>query len=237
MSGEEKDLVLLDKRDGSHWELFDCDAERHEGRQRARAICTTTGPHSTCGSMFTGAVAGTVIELPDHCGARDGRYAVAVSFEPSDDQSLPDEVAWHFAGTKRSAPPEVYDLVFDYDFKSVRKRDDSSLLVRIDYSDDPGYWSSIVDGSGERKKRDLELMQEEVDRNHGGSWPGYLHHRWRKERRETPLHKRDELHRRWFSATLKSWIDKMLKVDKTSTLGRHVIEVSLLSENPSPFFP
>jgi hypothetical protein len=39
----------------------------------------------------------------------------------------------------------VYKLVFDYNFHVLHGRQDSSdVLVRIDYSNDQGYWEDIV---------------------------------------------------------------------------------------------
>ena len=118
----------------------------------------------------------------------------------------------------------MYDLTFNYDFQPVRKRDASSVLVRIDYSDDPGYWSQIVDKPGVHKR---EALQAEVDGEHGGSWPRYMHHRWRRELREAPLHERDGLRKRWFSATAKDWIDEFSEVDAEYTAVRHTVSVRI----------
>lgn len=59
-------------------------------------------------------------------------------------------------------------------------------------------------------KRDIEL---EVEREHGGDYRRYLEHTFKKEMRETPHHKRSDLHERWFSSDLKKWFEAHKNVD------------------------
>lgn len=76
--------------------------------------------------------------MPEGCGP--GKYAVAVGMEESRDHS-------HLQGDllrRGLGHATVFDLTFDYDFAQFQKRADSNVLLRIDYSDDPGYWQSIV---------------------------------------------------------------------------------------------
>ncbi|KAH7038273.1 glycosyl hydrolases family 18-domain-containing protein [Microdochium trichocladiopsis] len=225
MSGPEKDLTSLDKRDGSHWELFDC--ENHDKRQTVTAVCTDDGPTSNCGKIFLGTVEETVIELPQGCGA--GRYAVAVSMDLSQNQSLPETHARSLAG-RGIVLPRKYDLTFDYDFSPIHQRGTKDVLLRIDYSSEPAYWDEIVDRPGEAK-REWHDIHAEVERDHGGSWPAYMHHRFRKEKRETPEHMMDEFHKRWFtkdkrwfSSKVVKWLENMRKVDAKVDIARHRIQ-------------
>lgn len=78
----------------------------------------------------------TVIELPDGCSV--GRYAVARSLERSKDSKMPHKLVKRGLGNRA-----IYDLTFDYDFHSLQGRA-SSVLLRIDYSDVPGYWDEII---------------------------------------------------------------------------------------------
>ena len=162
-TGPKKDLISLDKRDGSHWELLGC--EKHDKRQTIQAICTDTGPDSNCGDIFLGQVAETVTEMPPHCGA--GRYAVAVSLEPSKNQTITPDIEMKLR-RRGTIAPRIYDFTFDYDFSPIHGRDKSDVLVRIDYASEPGYWASIVNKAGE-KKRSLDDLHMEVKRDHGGS--------------------------------------------------------------------
>jgi chitinase len=164
MSGPKEDLISIDKRDGSHWELLGC--ERHDGRQTVRAVCTDTSEGSNCGDIFLGRVAETVVEMPPHCGA--GRYAVAVSMEPSANQTLTPDVVVKL-GRRRTVAPRLYDFTFDYDFKPIQARDSSDVLLRIDYASEPGYWASVVNSRPDKRKRSLEEMHHEVRTRHGGS--------------------------------------------------------------------
>lgn len=138
MSGPSDEITSLDKRDGSHWEVFDCEEERHEGKQKAKMICMNETEDSNCDVIYMGrGVAETVVEMPAQCGP--GKYAMAVSLMPSKNQDLPSQF------DKRGLEnPVVYDFTFDYDFTPLQRRADSNVLFRVDYSDDPGYWDTIV---------------------------------------------------------------------------------------------
>lgn len=168
-----------------------------------------------------GQVAETVVEMPSHCGA--GRYAVAVNIAASHNNTLPHhlEKRLYKRGIVR---PKVYDFTFDYDFSPIHRRAKSDVLLRIDYSSEPGYWQSIVDEPGE-KKRSLEELHDVVKRDHGGSWPGFLHHSFRQQKRNTAPHQMDELHKRWFSSDLGRWLDKQREVDVAHEAVNHRIQV------------
>jgi chitinase len=139
-TGPEEEITTLDKRDGSHWELFDCDSTRGENRQTVKAVCTDTSDTSNCGIIYKGTgVVATVVEMPENCGP--GKYSVAVSLEPSKNHT---ELHHRLVKRGLQAAP-VFDFTFDYDFSVIEKRaDQSNVLVRIDYSDDPGHWGDIV---------------------------------------------------------------------------------------------
>ncbi|KAH8682064.1 hypothetical protein BX600DRAFT_429956 [Xylariales sp. PMI_506] len=237
ISGPPDEVSTMDKRDGSDWHLYGCDSELHENRRTVQAVCTKEWNESNCDEIFWGDVATTVIKMPKGCGP--GKYAVAVSMEPAKDQIIP-----RYLGNlrKKVRSAIVYDLTFDYDFSPIVKRADSNKLIRIDYSDDPGYWANIVAAPPDTplSKRDEEAwaiyrrdldehaikrreLQREVDRDHGGSWERFLDHRWSLERRQTQHHELDELHKRWFSATLTDWITALRHIDTEYELIRHSI--------------
>lgn len=133
-------MTSIDKRDGSHWELFDCDNTVGEKRQTVKAVCANLSDDHNCDVIFKGTgVAGTVVDMPGDCGP--GRYAVAVSMTPSTDHS---HLHKHLVKRGLEAA-RVFDFTFDYDYSPIEKRaDKSNVLLRIDYSDDPGYWDTIV---------------------------------------------------------------------------------------------
>jgi chitinase len=137
--GPPKELTSLSKRDGSHWQLFGCDPAKGELRQTVKAICTDGSETSNCGEIFEGGVPATIVEMPGHCGP--GKYAVAVDLQPSEShQHLHNYL--HKRGLDHS---HVYDFTFDYDYSPIEKRGAASnVLLRIDYSDHPGYWKKIV---------------------------------------------------------------------------------------------
>ena len=74
--------VSLDKRDGSHWEVFDCFDATSEEEQTIRMLCTDDSHNSNCNKIYLGkGVPGTILEMPEGCGP--GKYAVAVDLQPS----------------------------------------------------------------------------------------------------------------------------------------------------------
>ncbi|KAK3690444.1 glycosyl hydrolase family 71-domain-containing protein [Podospora appendiculata] len=220
MSGPADELTSLNKRDGSHWELFDChDALDETRRHTVRAVCTTHGAvDSNCNNIHLGnGVAETVVEMPQSCGP--GRYAMAVSLAPSADQTLPPYLLAKRAASGNAALPEgvqVYDFTFDFDFTPLQKRGTSNVLLRIDYSDDPGYWNKI--------RRSQAEVYQEVRREHGGSYKRYLDHFWHEDKRATPEHELHELHARWFSSKFQDWVDTMRDVDNEWKLVRHRVD-------------
>ncbi len=223
MTGPEEEVTSLDKRDGSHWELFDCphrDNMTEDDRATVRAVCSDDSADSNCHTIFLGGVARTVVEMPASCGI--GRYAMAVSMVSSGDQELPEDLRKRLIkrGSNLKRAPHVYDFTFDYDFSVLHGRDDSKVQIRIDYSSDPGYWKAIVDNDpkndpdepkNRKRKRDIEI---EVEREHGGSWKRYAEHSFRKERRETPRHSIHEFNKRWWGTDLIDWMDAMEYVNE-----------------------
>jgi chitinase len=205
----------LDKRDGSHWELFDCDDTVGEDRQTVKAVCTNNSEFSNCDDIFLGRLEETVLEMPGHCGP--GKYAVAVSMKRSEDhEHLKKRLFKRGLG---DAP--IYDLTFDYDFTPIQKRDTSGVLLRIDYSDHPGYYASIVDSAPGSKLRKREIDME-IETHFGGNHKAWLAHRWNIEKR-TLTH--EELHKRWWSTNFGDWLDRMSRVDYEWTGIRHRIQV------------
>jgi chitinase len=218
MSGPSSEISNFDKRDGSHWELYDCPTEKHEGRQTVKAVCTDTSPDSNCAEIYLGrGVAETIIELPEECGA--GRYAMAVSLEPTANRSIPSDIH-HRLMSRGIFSPKVYDFTFDFDFSPLQKRGDSKVQVRIDYSSVGGYWKKIVDADPHTTPHRKREIFNEVETVHGGSWKRYLTHQFKKERRETPEHELHILHKKWFSANLADWLTGQYDIDEEWELAR-----------------
>jgi len=75
LASPEELQVSLDKRDGSHWELFDCIDSVSEKAQTIRMVCTDYSEESNCNKIYLGkGVSGTILEMPSgvsfHCGNR-----------------------------------------------------------------------------------------------------------------------------------------------------------------------
>jgi chitinase len=200
-SPEEVQQTLV-KRDGSHWDVFDCFDAVSETEHTVRMVCADDSPASNCHKIHLGhGVPGTILEMPDGCGP--GKYAVAVGLAPSRNQSLP-----HHVLAKRdpaAAPPTVYDLKFDYDFRRV-PRDLGDTQLRLDYSNEEGYWDKVVDEAAQGKKRKRSL----------GHFSGRNHKRWLEDAWREDKHlaglSAHELHRRWFGDSVISWIRQLLNV-------------------------
>ena len=190
MSGPENEITSVSKRDGSHWDFFDCDNTVGEKRQTIKAVCTDSSENSNCDVIFKGGVESTVIEMPSDCGP--GKYAVAWKMEPSTDH---DHIRHHLEKRGLSEAP-VYDFTFDYNFAHFEERAESNVLLRIDYSDDPGYWQSIV----KDKPSGMENRQVKVDTLFNGDHKAWLEHNWHLEKRTLD---HTELHKRWWSGNVR----------------------------------
>lgn len=132
----------------------------------------------------------------------------------SKNQTLPHHLA------KRSLDPApVYDLTFDYEFTRV-PRDLGDTQMRLDFSNEVGYWDSVVNKAGETKrKRSLA--------EHGGNHKRWLEDEWRDDMHFGGLSSREELHKRWFGSDIIEWLRNIVGV-ATGTQGlSHSIDEKL----------
>ncbi|MBE3045831.1 hypothetical protein IMZ48_25460 [Candidatus Bathyarchaeota archaeon] len=131
MTSPEELQLSLDKRDGSHWSLFNCNDAVSEEPQTIQMVCTDVSKDSNCHKISLGhGVPGTILQMPPGCGP--GKYAVAKDMTVSPGQIVPR--GFKDLGHKAV----VYDLTFDYDFSRV-PRDLGNTQLWIDYSNEPGY--------------------------------------------------------------------------------------------------
>jgi chitinase len=190
--------VTLDKRDGSHWDVFDCSDSESEDEQTVRMVCTDTSENSNCNKIYLGHGApGTIVEMPSGCGP--GKYAVVKTLEPSENQQLPGHLV------KRHIRSKIYDLTFDYDFRRV-PRDLGDTLIRIDSSNEIGYWDKVVDKAADKRKVKRDLSQ------HNGNHRRWLEDAWREDV-SVYGHAHEELHKRWFGSDVISWLKGLLNGD------------------------
>lgn len=182
--------VSLDKRDGSHWDVFDCFEAKSEEAQTVRMMCTDSSASSNCAKIHLGhGAVGTIVEMPKGCGP--GRYAVVKDMAESIKQDMPPHLV------KRGVPRStIYDLTFDYDFSRV-PRDLGDTQMRIDYANEPGYWDKVVDKAAKNRKRSLHSF----DGNH----KRWLEDSWREDMHFSGL-SREELHKRWFGSDIVDWL-------------------------------
>ncbi|XDG10594.1 hypothetical protein ABKA04_010209 [Annulohypoxylon sp. FPYF3050] len=201
MTSPEEIQISLDKRDGSHWELFNCHDSVSEEAQTVQMVCMDISENSNCYKIGLGhGVPGTILEMPKGKGCGPAKYAVAVSMEVSKNQTMPHHINKRMAG----ALPVVYDLTFDYDWMRV-PRDLGETQVRIDYSNEEVYWDNVVDKAGEKKqKRSLDEM--------GGNHKRWLEEEWRDDLHFGGL-TIEELHKRWFGSDIVSWLKGLLNVN------------------------
>ncbi|KAF8252102.1 glycosyl hydrolases family 18 protein-like protein [Wilcoxina mikolae CBS 423.85] len=188
--------ISLDKRDGSHWEVFNCNDAVSEEEQTVQMICTDISESSNCGKIYLGhGVPGTILEMPKGCGP--SKYAVAKSMAPSKEQSLPHHLAKRNFGHK----PVIYDLTFDYEWKRV-PRDLGDTQLRVDFSNEEGYWDNIVEKAAKAKrKRSLA--------DAGGNHKRWLEDEWRDDSHFGGLNK-DDLHKRWFGSDVIEWLKGLI---------------------------
>jgi chitinase len=132
MASPEAIQVSLNRRDGSHWEVFNCgdsDPSNTES-QTMQMVCADFSETSNCYKIGLGhGVPGTILEMPTGCG--HSKYTVAKSMEISKNQSLPGHLRKRMAGKT----PVVYDLTYDFDWARV-PRDLGDTQLRVDFSNE-----------------------------------------------------------------------------------------------------
>lgn len=202
LSSPEELQISLDKRDGSHWEVFNCRDGESEDEYTVQMVCTDVSVDSNCYKIGLGhGVPGTILQMPPGCGP--GKYAVAKSMTPSKV-----DVPAHLR--KRLINPIVHDLTFDYDFTRV-PRDLGDTQMRIDFSNKDNYWDNVVAAaaSGKRKRSLADF---------GGNHKRWLEEEWRDDYHfgaATP----EELHKRWFGSGVIDWLKGLInpKITKEFT--------------------
>ncbi|KAL3439807.1 hypothetical protein BJX65DRAFT_68290 [Aspergillus insuetus] len=204
----------LDRRDGSHWEVFDCLDATTIGEHTVRMTCTDLTENSNCADIHLGHGAlGTIIQMPPGCGP--GKYAVLKHLEPSANQSSPGHLA-----RRGIVHDTIYDLTFDYDFKRV-PRDLGDTLMRIDYSNDGDYWNGVVDRAADTKKKKRSL----VDRRNHRRW---LEEEWRDDAHFDGL-SHEEFHKRWFGSGIIEWLRNLIgTIEKTVDFSHSYQETFVL---------
>ncbi|KPM42249.1 hypothetical protein AK830_g4355 [Neonectria ditissima] len=210
MTSPDELQTTLDRRDGSHWEVFDCNDAVTEGEHTVRMVCTDRGEDSNCDRIYLGHGApGTIVEMPEGCGP--GKYAVVKDLTTSGNQSLPHHL--YRRGVDDSET--IYDLTFDYDFTRV-PRDLGDTQVRIDYSNENTYWNTIVDKAADAKKRSLKRSVKRTLQDVGGSHKRWLEEEWRDDVHRGDLSMED-MHKRWFGETALDWL-KAIFTGVTNTM-------------------
>ncbi|KAK3933773.1 putative glycosyl hydrolases family 18 protein [Diplogelasinospora grovesii] len=221
MTSPEEIQISLKKRDGSHWEVFDCMDAVSEEAQTVRMFCNDDSPNSNCHRIHLGhGVPGTILEMPKGCGP--GSYSVAVDMVVSKDQTIPGHIRKRTTG----ADPVVYDLTFDYDFRRV-PRDLGETQWRLDYSNEEGYWDSVVDSPGQTRRK--RSFHDSALKGTPGSHKRWLEDSWHGDMMDhrAGLISREELHARWFGSDAVEWLKGLFTVAVEAPAITHQISETL----------
>ena len=221
MTSPEEIQVSLKKRDGAHWEVFDCDDAVSEEVQTVRMFCNDDSPGSNCHKIYLGhGVPGTILEMPKGCGP--GPYAVAIDMVVSEHQTIPGHIE------KRTTEPNpvVYDLTFDYDFRRV-PRDLGDTQWRLDYSNEEGYWDAVVDSPGQTRRK--RSFPDSGLKGTPGSHKRWLEDSWHDDMKDhrAGLMSREELHARWFGSDAIEWLKGLFTVAVEAPAITHQISETL----------
>ncbi|UKZ63160.1 uncharacterized protein TrAtP1_004390 [Trichoderma atroviride] len=157
--GCDHDVQTLDKRQGSHLDVFDCPDTHPDdfSVQSLRAVCTDESPGNNCQDILLGGAENTVLRLPPDCGPDD--YVRVVSFSRLENATAPAHLTRRLANA-----PKIYEIRYDYDFGKVREKKErqqrgldaradgcGDIYFRVDTSDQPNYWHEIVRSSPQGK--------------------------------------------------------------------------------------
>jgi chitinase len=165
-AGDSYAVTQLRKRDGlpDPFVFLDCpkdvlDQPDSEIR-RARVICLSDDL-AGCFRVLEQGVEGTIVEMPDNCAPNT--FARAVSLAVSKDQYVPEQFA------KQNPTSQVYDFFFDFALHLMR-RDTNNTSIRLDYSNVPGYWGSLVDSPGTSPNNQVRSLRERFQSFANGDW-------------------------------------------------------------------
>ncbi|KAJ4392337.1 hypothetical protein N0V93_005963 [Gnomoniopsis smithogilvyi] len=188
LASPEELQVSLDKRDGSHWDIFSgCDtAVGEEGPHTVQLVCTDFSEDSNCHKIGLGhGVAGIILQMP-----------AGVCMVPTIDQKnviLPRHLK-HLA----VRAPIVYDLTIDCDFTRV-PRDLGDTQMRDDY------WDTVVSGAANSKKKIKRSLADT-----GGNHVRWLEEEFRDDYHFGALSRRD-LEERWFGSDVLDWLARLVR--------------------------
>lgn len=206
LASPEELQVSIDKRDGSHWDVFSgCDsAIGDEGPHTVQMVCTDLSEGSNCHKIGLGhGVPGTILEMPAGCGP--GKYAVAKDMAPASDKV---RLPRHLEHLSAAHAPVVYDLTFDYDFTRV-PRDLGDTQMRIDFSNQDDYWDTVVSAAGNTNKKIKRSLAEA-----GGNHARWLEEEYRDDYHFGGLSRRD-LEERWFGSGVLDWLARIVRPEIT----------------------
>jgi len=144
------------------------------------------------------------------------------------DVSTNQQLPAHLSKRNLGPDPVVFDLTFDYDFRRV-PRDVGETQMRLDFSNEEGYWDKVVDkAAGTKRKRSLDDV--------GGNHKRWLEETWREDYHSGLS--REELHKRWFGSDLVTWLQGLLNGVQGAPLISHSVSeeftVVLLDEKYGP---
>ena len=107
---------------------------------------------------------------------------------PSEMQHFPS----HLDKRSYAHNPTMYDLTFDFEWQRV-PRDMGDTQMRLDYSNEVGYWDAVVNKPAGAKKIKRSLADSQ------GSHKRWLEEEWRDDWHLGALD-HGELHKRWFGS-------------------------------------
>jgi chitinase len=93
--------------------------------------------------------------------------------------------------------------------------------VRIDYSNEKGYWDAIVGKAADKKRRRARSLQD-----FDGDHQRWLEHAWAEDHKGGLL-TRDELHARWFGSDIIDWLQGLFSVAEAAPAVTHSVSETL----------
>ncbi|KAK0736846.1 glycosyl hydrolases family 18-domain-containing protein [Apiosordaria backusii] len=203
LTSPEEIQISLDKRDGSHWDVFNCNDAVSEGEHTVQMVCMDSSENSNCHKIHLGqGVPGTILQMPPGCGP--GKYAVAKSMVPSPAHNHSQILPRHLSHLVSKKGVVVYDLTFDYEFRRV-PRSLGDTQMRIDFSNQDNYWNEIVAAAATKKRKSKRSLDDV-----GGNHVRWLEEEFRDDYHLGALSPR-HLQERWFGSTIIDWLTRMVK--------------------------
>ncbi|KAI9892808.1 MAG: hypothetical protein M1814_000967 [Vezdaea aestivalis] len=167
-----------------------------------------------CRDIFIGGAKDTIIRLHDSIG--EGPFGRVLSMEPDHFFDLPQH---HIQSRDvQGLSSNVFKLTFDYNFHLIKRDDDKTVNLRVDYTNLLPYWKTVTDSPAKRKRDGLGPDGPQAWSGGYENWLSTVESAAEHQNNvRKKISKASKKQRRWFGP-FDQWLAKLTSV-KTTDVG------------------